>query len=102
MKLNLQFKLLLNILNKMKIKIRQVTVNLNNYHSPLVRRLRTIRKMQNIHGAFSLITIMRRSVIMKGLKIFMMVKMYIVVEKIMTQLRFSLLMVKLQGKRETK
>jgi len=77
-------------------------VNLNNYHSLQVRRLKKIRKMPRNHGAFLLITIMIRHVVMKGPKIFMMVKMFIVVEKIKTQLRFSLLVVRLQGKRETR
>jgi len=74
----------------------------SNYHNPQARRQmlrnRNLRKI----GAFSLTTTMIRNVIMKGPKIFMMVKMYIVVGKNKTQRRFSSLKVKLPGKKEIK
>lgn len=73
-----------------------------NYLNHQVRRLKQINRSQPKTGAFLLTSIMTRNVTIKGLEIFMMVKTFIVVEKIRTQLRFLLLKEKLPDKREIK
>lgn len=74
----------------------------NNYHSHQARSKKKIRRRPRNHGAFSLITIMIRDVTMRGPKIFTMDKMFIVVERIKTPLRSSLLKVKSLDKKEIK
>jgi hypothetical protein len=73
-----------------------------NYLNHQVRRLKQIKLRPRKNGAFSHISITIRNVIIKGLKISTMVKIFIEVEKIRTLPRFLLLKEKLLGKREIK
>lgn len=87
---------------RLKKRMKLQLAHRNSYHNHQVRRPIRQRKMPNSSGVYSTITIMIRDVIMKGPKISLMVKMYIELEGNKTLLRFSLLKVKLLGKKETK
>lgn len=91
----LLFKLLSVILKQVKAKKKKVILQLhNNYLNLQVRKQIQIKIKLRNHGVYLLITTMIRNVITKGPKIFMTVKMFIVVEKIKMLLRFSLLKVR--------
>lgn len=99
----LLFKLLSIISKPEREKIRKLIHKVhNNYHNHLARKLKQIKRRPKNHGVFLHTTTMIRNVTMRGQKIFMTVKMFIVVEKIKMLQRSLSQKEKLQDKKVIK